>query len=505
MDIAEEKIIPPPKETSIASNDRALTPHEIVRELDKYIIGQHNAKRSVAIALRNRWRRRQVGGALRDEIMPNNIILIGPTGVGKTEIARRLAKLTGAPFIKVEATKYTEVGYVGRDVESMVRDLADQAVSIVRAEMLKTVEAKAREIAEERILDVLAPPIQDQKNSPEQPFVFMFPTNGEANGIGPASEPMLEEGPSDEQVKLAATQQRARTRFRKKLRDGELETREIELEITEAPPIASMQIMGPIGGVGFGMDEIAQNLQDALNNMMPKKNKVRRITVAEARTIFIQEESSKLIDQEAVVREAIARCEHSGIIFIDEIDKVAGKGKEGSPDVSREGVQRDLLPIVEGSNVATRYGIVKTDHVLFIASGAFHLTKPSDLIPELQGRFPIRVELESLTQDDFIKILTQPENALLKQYVALLGTEGVTVSFAEDAIAAIARIAFEVNESVENIGARRLHTILTTLLDHILFDVPDVITEQSIIITAELVEQKLASVARDRDLSRYIL
>jgi ATP-dependent HslUV protease ATP-binding subunit HslU len=514
MEELEVVSVPTSDSGAVEPAEKSLTPHEIVRELDKYIIGQHNAKRSVAIALRNRWRRLQVGGDLREEIMPNNIILIGPTGVGKTEIARRLAKLAGAPFIKVEATKYTEVGYVGRDVESMIRDLADQGVNMVRSEQLKKVETKAKEIAEERLLDVLVPPLSEPKqpmpSGMEQPFGFLFQqTNGNGNGNGVEKEKEESEkeethaGPTDEQIKQAASHQRTRTRFRKKLKEGELDDRDIEVDVSEAPPIASMQIMGPVGG--FGMDEIAQNLQDAINNMVPKKTKPRRLTVAQARTLFMQEESAKLIDQEAVAREAIKRVEHSGIVFIDEIDKVAGRSKDGGPDVSREGVQRDLLPIVEGSTVATRYGPIRTDHILFIASGAFHLTKPSDLIPEMQGRFPIRVELESLTQEDFVKILTQPENALLKQYTALLETEGVSITFTEGAISAVARIAFEVNESVENIGARRLHTILTTLLDTILFDVPDVINEKEITITPELVEEKLASVARDRDLSRYIL
>jgi ATP-dependent HslUV protease ATP-binding subunit HslU len=476
---------------------KVLTPHEIVRELDKYIIGQDNAKRSVAIALRNRWRRQQVEGSMREEIMPNNIILIGPTGVGKTEIARRLAKLSGAPFVKVEATKYTEVGYVGRDVESMVRDLADISIMMVRSEMMKVVEEKARDLADERILEILVPRAPHQPSAMphmDKPFDFIIaaqeesgntPTNGEAD------------------KKEAAANQRTRARFRKKVKGGEMDDKEIEIEISQMPPIASMQIMGPIGG--GGMDEIAQNLQDAMSNIMPKKTKFRRVTIKEARQIFIQEESAKLIDQEALTKEAIERAENNGIIFIDEIDKIAGKSKEGGPDVSREGVQRDLLPIVEGSSVGSRYGVIRTDHILFIASGAFHVSKPSDLIPEMQGRFPIRVELESLTQNDFVKILTQPENALLKQYMAMLKSEGVEIEFTEDAIAAIARIAFEVNESVENIGARRLHTILTTLLEQILFDVPDIITEKQITITANIVDEKLEKIVRNRDLSRYIL
>ncbi|MDP4219829.1 MAG: ATP-dependent protease ATPase subunit HslU [Bacteroidota bacterium] len=480
---------------------KVLTPHEIVRELDKYIIGQNNAKRSVAIALRNRWRRQQVEGSMREEIMPNNIILIGPTGVGKTEIARRLAKLSGAPFIKVEATKYTEVGYVGRDVESMVRDLADIAVMMVRTEMLKVVEEKARDLADERILDILSPqaPAHQAGASLDQidlkSFDFMKAIEEAKHDLPPVN------GNGDKRE--AAANQRTRVRFRKKVKSGELDEKEIEIEVSQMPPIASMQIMGPIGG--GGMDEIAQNLQDAMSNIMPKKTKSRRVTIKEARQIFIQEESAKLIDQEALTKEAIDRAENNGIIFIDEIDKIAGKSKEGGPDVSREGVQRDLLPIVEGSSVGTRHGVVKTDHVLFIASGAFHVSKPSDLIPEMQGRFPIRVELESLTQDDFVKILTQPENALLKQYIAMMKTEGVDIEFTEDAIAAIARIAFEVNESVENIGARRLHTILTTLLEQILFDVPDVITEKNIVITGDIVNEKLEKIVRNRDLSRYIL
>jgi ATP-dependent HslUV protease ATP-binding subunit HslU len=478
------------------SRQEHLTPHEIVRELDKFIIGQTNAKRSVAIALRNRWRRLNVEGAMREEIMPNNIIMIGPTGVGKTEIARRLARLAGAPFVKVEATKYTEVGYVGRDVESMVRDLADHAVNLVRSEMMKVVEEKAKDLAEERIVDILVPPIEQKGSVPS--LGFMFP------GM-PAQTPPTENGQSEEEEKKdSVTHLRTRNRFRAKLKKGELDDREIEVEVPSVPQIASMQIMGPFGGGGF--DDIAQNIGEALSNVMPKKMKTRRVTVAEARTIFSQEEAAKLIDQEALTKEAISRVENSGIIFIDEIDKVAGKGKEGGgPDVSREGVQRDLLPIVEGSTVGTKYGPVRSDHILFIASGAFHTAKPSDLIPELQGRFPIRVELDSLTENDFFEILTKPENALIKQYTALMKTEDIEIEFTEDAIRAVARIAFEVNESVENIGARRLHTILTTLLEQILFDVPDIITDKHIKITQEIVEERLAAIVRNRDLSKYIL
>ncbi len=484
------------KERAERTGLQSLTPHEIVRELDKHVVGQHAAKRSVAIALRNRWRRMQVEGKLREEIMPNNIILIGPTGVGKTEISRRLAKLTGAPFIKVEATKYTEVGYVGRDVESMVRDLVDQSVSMVRNEMMKTVEGKAKEAAEERILDILLPPTEPRQQAGFG-FSFGTPTISRPGTNGNGHEPEPEDPTKD------SADSRTRERLKAKLTSGELEEREIEIEITHVPTVASMQIMGPMGG---GMDDISQNISDALSNVLPKRKKTRRVNVKEARTIFQQEEAAKLIDQDAVAKEAIERAQNSGIIFIDEIDKVAGKSKEGGgPDVSREGVQRDLLPIVEGTTVATRQGPVSTDHILFIASGAFHVSKPSDLIPELQGRFPIRVELQSLTEEDFVMILTQTENALIKQYVELLKTEGVEITFTDDSIIAIAKIAYEVNESVENIGARRLHTILTTLLEDILFDVPDLIKEKQISITADTVNERLSSIVRNRDLSRYIL
>ncbi len=456
-----------------SKSPHTLTPSQIVTELDKYIIGQTEAKRAVAIALRNRWRRQQVAENLREEILPNNIILIGPTGVGKTEIARRLAKLAEAPFVKVEASKFTEVGYVGRDVESMVRDLVDYAVTLVKSEMTMQVQEKAENLAEDKILDILIPPVRRNSNAAE---------NSE----------------SDENNEFIQNK-KTREWMREKLKNGELDKKMIEFDVNVQNGLG-MQVLGP-----FGIDDLGINFQEIMGNIMPKKKKKRKTTIAEARTVIAQEEAQKLIDMDTVQKEAIERVQNSGIIFIDEIDKVAGGGKGTGPDVSREGVQRDLLPIVEGSNVNTKYGVVKTDHILFIASGAFHVSKPSDLIPELQGRFPIRVELKSLTQEDFVKILTTPENALLKQYNALLETEGVKLEFTNDGIKEIARIASEVNEQVENIGARRLHTILTTLLDEILFNVPDKIPTSTVKINAKFVKQKLDSIVKDRDLSKFIL
>ncbi len=450
-----------------------LTPTQIVNELNKYIIGQDDAKRAVAIALRNRWRRQQVAEGMKEEIMPNNIIMIGPTGVGKTEIARRLAKLTGAPFYKVEASKFTEVGYVGRDVESMIRDLTELSVNMVKAEQTELVKEKADHLAEEKILDLLIPPVK-----------VPVRTNSDQ-----------ENSENDEAVRNEKT----REWMRGKLQKGELDDKLIEFDTTTAA--VGMQVVGP-----FGMDDMGINIQEIIGNMMPKKKKKRKTTIKEARKFIAQEEAQKLIDMDNVQKEAVRRVQETGIIFLDEIDKVAGNSKGGhGPDVSREGVQRDLLPIVEGSTVNTKYGAVKTDHILFLASGAFHVSKPSDLIPELQGRFPIRVELKSLTEEDFIKILTIPENALLKQYSALLKTEDVVITFEDDAIREIAKTATIVNEEVENIGARRLHTILTTLLEDILFDVPDKMPEAEIKISGNMVNEKLDKIVKNRDLSKYIL
>lgn len=460
---------------------KQLTPSQIVEELNKYIIGQNNAKKSVAIALRNRWRRQQVGDSMKDEIMPNNIIMIGPTGVGKTEIARRISKLANAPFIKVEASKFTEVGYVGRDVESMIRELADLSVNMVKSEKMKEVEIKAAENTNERILDILLPPLKKSVN-------------------GTASSDDKSENHEVQRKEQEEINSRTREKLRIQLKDGQLDNRMIELDLS-SENFPMLQVLGPVG-----LEEMGINLNDLFGNMMPKKSKKRKLSIAEAKKVLAQEESNKLIDMDAVIKDAVDKVENSGIVFIDEIDKVAGShGKSQGPDVSREGVQRDLLPIVEGSTIITKYGPVKSDHILFIASGAFHTSKPSDLIPELQGRFPIRVELNSLGKDEFYQILTQPENALLKQYSALMSSEGVELSFTDDAITEIAKIAAEVNEQVENIGARRLHTILTTVLEEILFEVPDKIKKAKVEISKKYVTDKLSSIVKNRDLSRYIL
>jgi ATP-dependent HslUV protease ATP-binding subunit HslU len=465
-----------------------LTPARIVQELDKYIIGQADAKKSVAIALRNRWRRLNAEESIRKEIIPNNIMMIGPTGVGKTEIARRLAQLAQAPFVKVEASKFTEVGYVGRDVESMVRDLVEQAVNMVRAEKKEEIKEKALENANEQILDVLIPPIR-KKRDRTTIGMPMFADEPEDK-----SRDTEVEGPySDEELN-----ERTRDKFRKKLLAGDLDNRQIEMEVTV--PANNVQVVGPMGMEGM------DGLQEMLSGMIPKKRKNRKLSISEARDYLLEEEAQRLIDMDSVTREAIDRASNSGIIFIDEVDKIAvSSANRGGPDVSREGVQRDLLPIVEGSVVNTKYGSIKSDHILFIAAGAFHVARPSDLIPELQGRFPIRVELDSLTQDDFEKILTQPRNALIKQYQALLGSEDVEIEFDPEAIREIAVQASNVNEQVENIGARRLHTILSNLLNDILFEVPDLSVERRFRITAEFVREKLGEVTSQKDLSHYIL
>jgi ATP-dependent HslUV protease ATP-binding subunit HslU len=448
-----------------------LTPRQIVAELDKYIIGQREAKRAVAIALRNRWRRQKLPAELRDEVAPKNIIMIGPTGVGKTEIARRLAKLVDAPFIKVEASKYTEVGYVGRDVESMVRDLTELAVSMVKEEKTKTVQERARELAEERLLDLLFP----VSRVPATPGV---------------------EQTSDTSTVTSAAE--TREKLRKRLHEGKLDDRTVELEVKDrAMPM--VEIFS-----GAGMEGMDINMKEMLGNLLPQRTKRRKVKIREAQRILAQEEADKLIDVDEVRSEAVRRVEESGIIFLDEIDKIAGRESSHGPDVSRQGVQRDLLPIVEGCTVNTKYGLVRTDHVLFIAAGAFHVSKPSDLIPELQGRFPLRVELASLTQDDFVRILTEPQNALIKQYIALLGTEEVKLDFTEDAVQELASTASAVNQATENIGARRLYTILERLLDEISFEAPAMQGAQ-VTINAAYVRERLQEIVKSEDLSRYIL
>jgi len=443
-----------------------LTPRQIVHELDKYVIGQNKAKRAVAIALRNRWRRQRLPEDLRDEVMPKNIIMIGPTGVGKTEIARRLAKLVQAPFLKIEASKFTEVGYVGRDVDSIIRDLTEIGINIVKNEMAEQVQGKAAALAEERLLDLLLPPLRPA-----------------------AGSDVLTE---DQQEQHKGTREKLRQQFR----EGKLDDRSVEIESKE-----KVMPFGIISNVG--MEEIEMNLKDMLGGLLPEKTKRRKAKVPDALRLLVQEEATKLIDMDKVVKEALQRVEQSGIVFLDEIDKIAGRETHG-PDVSRQGVQRDLLPIVEGSTITTKYGPVRTDHVLFIAAGAFHVAKPSDLIPELQGRFPIRVELDSLGKAEFIRILTEPKNALIKQQIALLGTEEITLHFSPDSIEEIADIATQVNERTENIGARRLHTILERLLDEISFDAPEK-KGVEITINSAYVRERLSDIARSEDLSRYIL
>jgi ATP-dependent HslUV protease ATP-binding subunit HslU len=448
-----------------------MTPREIVSELDRYIVGQHEAKRAVAIALRNRWRRQNVAPELRDEIAPKNILMIGPTGVGKTEIARRLARLAQAPFVKVEASRYTEVGYVGRDVESMIRDLAEIAVKMVREEERARVAIQARDAAEERLLDILYPPPAKVRR---------------AVGLAPDA---AVEGDSHGDT---------REKLRKLLRQGHLDDREVEVE-TSAQSTPMVEVLAP-----QGMEEMGANMRELLGQFMPKKSKRQKVKVPQALELLTQEEAARLVDMEKVAQEAINRAEQSGIVFIDEIDKIAGRESAHGPDVSREGVQRDLLPIVEGSTVNTKYGAVRTDHILFVASGAFHTSKPSDLIPEFQGRFPIRVELRALTREDFIRILTEPENALTRQYVALMETENVHLTFTGDGVAALAEIAAAVNARSENIGARRLHTVLERLLEELSFSAPE-LNDHAITIDSEYVHQRLDPIVKNEDLSRYIL
>jgi ATP-dependent HslUV protease ATP-binding subunit HslU len=461
-----------------------LTPRQVVEKLDQYIVGQRDAKRAVAIALRNRYRRSLLNEQLRDEVVPKNILMIGPTGVGKTEIARRMAKLVGAPFVKVEATKFTEVGYVGRDVESMVRDLVETSVRIVKEEKMQEVREQAEQNANRRLVELLVPSTK-KSNHFKNPLEMLF---------GNSAQPDQEVSQTED-----TNLQERRREVEAKLARGELEKEFVTVEVEEQPPSMFDLLQGS------GMEQMGLNMQDALGSLMPKKKKKRKLTVSEARKVLTNEEASKLIDMDEVTQEAVMRAEQSGIIFIDEIDKIASKSSGGSSaDVSREGVQRDILPVVEGSTVVTKYGSVKTDYILFIAAGAFHMAKPSDLIPELQGRFPIRVELKKLTVEDFERILHEPDNALLKQYAALLETEGIQIEFSDEAIRKIAEVAYEVNQNTDNIGARRLHTIMEKLLEDLSFEAPD-ITMEKILITPQYVEEKLGSISRNKDLSQFIL
>ena len=455
-----------------------LTPRQIVEKLDQYIIGQGDAKRAVAIALRNRWRRQNVAKELAEEISPKNIIMIGPTGVGKTEIARRLAKLDNSPFLKVEASKFTEVGYVGRDVESMIRDLVELSVNMVKSEEQENVKARAAELAEERLLDILLPPKPVEKK---------------------VEDMLSDKLPETDQTDQMFQQDTTREKIRRLLREGKLGSRSVTVEIQDIRPGPMIEVFS-----ASGVEDMGLNIKEMFGNIFPQKKKERKVKVPEALEILTQEEAQRLVDMDKVMKNAIERVEQSGIIFLDEIDKIVGSNGAHGPDVSREGVQRDLLPIVEGSNVNTRYGMVKSDHILFIAAGAFSASKPSDLIPELQGRFPIRVELDSLGKEEFIRILTEPHNALIRQYVEMMATEDVKVIFQDNAIAEIAEVATVVNEKTENIGARRLYTIMETLLDEISFDAPDM-TEKEVVIDAEYVRQKLNDIVEDEDLSRYIL